>query len=123
MLDAAFVEATTRAWLRAWNAHDLEAVLALYADPLEFVSPLVVERLGRPDGTIRSKADLREYFDRSLGPDSNLHFEHRGLFIGVASWTTLFANHRGQLVAEVAFPDAQGLIGRTYVHHLTSSHA
>ena len=92
--------------------------MSLYADPLEFVSPLVVERLGRADGTITRKDELRDYFARSLGPDSTLRFELKGTFIGVSSWTTLFTNHRGQLVAEVAFPDAAGLIERVFVHHL-----
>lgn len=121
MLDAEYVQATTREWLRAWNEHDLDAVMRLYADPLEFVSPLVVERLGRPDGTIAGKGELREYFARSLGPDSTLRFELKGTLIGVSSWTTLFTNHRGQLVAEVAFPDPDGLIARVYVHHLTGA--
>ena len=58
-------QATTREWLRAWNQHDLDAVMRLYADRLEFVSPLVVERLGRADGTITRKDELRDYFARS----------------------------------------------------------
>ncbi len=78
MLDADYVQATTREWLRAWNAHDLDAVMRLYADQLEFVSPLIVERLGRADGTITRKDDLRDYFATGLGPDSDLHFEHKG---------------------------------------------
>lgn len=118
MLDPEYVHATTREWLRAWNQHDLDAVMRLYADRLEFVSPLVVERLGRADGTITRKDELRDYFARSLGPDSTLRFELKGTLIGVSSWTTLFTNHRVQLVAEVAFPDAAGLIERVFVHHL-----
>jgi hypothetical protein len=119
VLDQGYVHATTHEWLRAWNEHDVDAVMRLYADPLEFVSPLVVERLGRPDGTITRKDDLRAYFARSLDPDSALRFELKGTLVGVSSWTTLFTNHRGQLVAEVAFPDPHGLIERVFVHHLT----
>jgi hypothetical protein len=120
LLDPEYVHATTSEWLRAWNEHDLDAVMHLYADPLEFVSPLVVERLGRPDGTITRKDELRDYFARSLGAGSTLRFDLKDILIGVHSWTTLFTNHRGQLVGEVAFPDDNGLIERVYVHQLNA---
>jgi len=106
-----------RAWIAAWNRHDLDAVMAHYAEELEFVSPLVVSRLGRPDGTIRAKAELRQYFAASLGPGSELRFELDDVLIGVGSYTVLYRNHRGQTVAETVFPDDAGLIARAYVHH------
>ena len=39
------------------------------------------------------------------------------MLYGVASYTILYVNHRGQEVAETAFPDQAGLITRAYVHH------
>lgn len=106
-----------QAWIAAWNRHDLDAVMAHYAEALEFVSPLVVHRLGRPDGTIRAKAELRQYFAASLGPGSELRFELDDVLVGVGSYTVLYRNHRVQKVAETVFPDAAGLIARAYVHH------
>jgi len=117
MIDRARAEADARDWIEAWNRHDLEAVLVHYAEELEFVSPLVVKRLGRPDGTIRSKDELRAYFAASLGPGSTLRFDLQAVLVGVQGYTIVYRNHRGQLVAEVAFPDSAGLIVRAHVHH------
>ena len=86
--------ALARDWIGAWNAHDLDAVMAHYAEELEFVSPLVAQRLNRPDGVIRDKRALREYFGQSLGPGSVLRFELRSVLVGVSSFTTLYTNHR-----------------------------
>jgi hypothetical protein len=105
-------------WIAAWNAHDLDAVMAHYADELEFVSPLVVDRLGHTDGTIRTKSELRAYFAGGLGPDSDLHFELRDVLTGVDSCTMIYTNHRGQTVAEVTFPNDKGLVRRAYIHHM-----
>jgi len=91
--------------------------MAHYAEALEFVSPLVAKRLNRPDGTIRDRRELREYFSQSLGPGSVLRFDLQTVLLGVSGFTTLYTNHRAQNVAETVFPDAQGLIRRAYIHH------
>ena len=117
MINRAKAEAAAHAWIDSWNRHDLDAVLAHYADTLEFVSPLIVRRLGHADGTIRTKAALRSYFAASLGAGSDLRFDLRAVLLGVTSYTLLYRNHRGQDVAETAFPNDAGLIARAYVHH------
>jgi hypothetical protein len=104
-------------WLAAWNAHDLDAVLSHYADELDFVSPLAVSRLGRADGAITSKSELRDYFSQSLVPGSELRFQLEEVFAGVSGLTLLYRNHRNQRVAEtMVFGDA-GLVERVCVHH------
>lgn len=104
-------------WIAAWNTHDMEAILSHYADELEFVSPLAVARLGRADGAIGTKAELRDYFAPSLGPGSDLRFELIDVFAGVSSITIHYRNHRRQRVAETAFLNGDGLATRVYVHH------
>lgn len=104
-------------WVAAWNAHDLERILAHYADPLEFTSPLVVERLGRADGTIRTKTDLRGYFAAGIAPGSALQFELIDVLPGVSSVTLYYRNHRGRTVAETMFFDADGLVFKAAVHY------
>jgi ketosteroid isomerase-like protein len=37
------------AWLAAWNAHDLDAILARYHDDVVFSSPFAVELAGRAE--------------------------------------------------------------------------
>ena len=104
-------------WISAWNERDLEKILCHYTDELEFVSPLVVSRLGREDGTIRTKRGLRDYFSQGIGPGSELHFELIDVFAGVSSITLYYSNHRNQLVAETMFLNDEGMVIRVFVHH------
>lgn len=110
-------EAFAAEWVAAWNAHDLERILSHYADPLEFISPLVVERLGRDDGAIRSKAELRGYFAAGIAPGSPLSFELIDVLPGVSSVTLYYRNHRGRTVAETMFFGPGGLVERAAVHY------
>jgi SnoaL-like domain len=104
-------------WVRDWNSHDLDAILSHYADELEFTSPLVVERLGRADGTIRSKAELRSYFVIGLAPSSELAFELADVLPGVASVVLYYRNHRSRTVAETMFINAAGKVDKVAVHY------
>lgn len=104
-------------WVEAWNAHDLERILSHYADTLEFTSPLVVERLGRADGTIRSKGELRDYFGVGVAARSTLKFELLDVLPGVASVTLYYRNHRGRTVAETMFLGPDGKVVRAAVHY------
>lgn len=51
-----------RAWFAAFNAHDLEALLALYADDAQHYSPKLKVRRPGTDGLIRGKAALRDWW-------------------------------------------------------------
>ena len=46
----------------AWNALDLDRIIARYADDVTLYSPAVVTRMDRPDGLLRGKAEVRAYF-------------------------------------------------------------
>lgn len=118
MIDRKTAETHAKSWIAAWNSHDLPAIMAHYAEPLEFVSPLVIERLARADGTIRDLAKLRAYFAASLGPDSDLRFDMEDVFVGVSSWTIVYRNHRGQRIAEVETPNEDGKIVKAVIHRL-----
>jgi len=55
-------------WFSAFNAHDLEALLALYAEDAEHYSPKLKLRRPETGGWVRGKAALRDWwqdaFDR-----------------------------------------------------------
>ncbi|MBK6754162.1 MAG: nuclear transport factor 2 family protein [Flavobacteriales bacterium] len=57
-----------RRWFAAFNAHDLEALLALYADDAQHFSPKLKVRQPETNGLILGKAALRAWwrdaFDR-----------------------------------------------------------
>ena len=49
-------------WVRAWNDHDVEAVLAHFHDDVVFNSPVAARVLPETGGVVRDKAALREYW-------------------------------------------------------------
>jgi ketosteroid isomerase-like protein len=39
-------------WVAAWNAHDLNAIMDLYAPGIVFQTPTIIDSLGIPDGRV-----------------------------------------------------------------------
>ena len=92
-------------WIDAWNAHDLDAIMAHYADDIEFWSPLIVQRLGIRSGSIRDKAQLRAYFARGLEAAPNLHFMLLKVFVGVDSLILYYRRQTGAESTEMMVVD------------------
>src|SRR6476660_1145573 len=74
-------------WVRAWNAHDVEAVLAHFHDDVEFTSPVAARVLPDSDGVVRGKDALRHYWTTALTMLPDLHFEPTEL--DRTCWSTL----------------------------------
>ena len=87
-------------WLAAWNAHDLERILAHWSDDCVFSSPLVPRLLGEPSGTVRGKEALRAYWSRGLSAAPGLRFEQLSVLVGHDSIVLRYRNQRGQSCAE-----------------------
>ncbi len=49
-------------WFEAFNAHDLDALLSLYADDAEHFSPKLKQLHPETKGKIRGKAGLRDWW-------------------------------------------------------------
>jgi hypothetical protein len=88
-------------WVRAWNAHDVEAVLEHFRDDVVFSSPVASRLLPETGGVVRGKAALREYWLTALGQLPGLHFEVIGVYQGESLLVINYRNHRGELVNEV----------------------
>lgn len=70
-------------WVKAWNDHDLNAILSSYAEELEFSSPKIWMILGEnKNNTIRSKEELNTYFSAGLERFPNLKFKIIGFTVG-----------------------------------------
>jgi hypothetical protein len=65
-------DAFAREWAQAWNARDLDRVLAHFSDCIVFSSPKAVDTVGQP--TVRGKPALRAYWERALTQISALEF-------------------------------------------------
>ena len=82
-------------WLAAWNAHDQDAVLALFHDDVVFTSPLAMKVVPESAGMIRGKPALRAYWSAALAQVPDLHFALTSLFAGVDSLLIGFSMNNG----------------------------
>ena len=101
MMDKAFAEHFAADWVAAWNAHDLDRILAHYADDFEMTSPVIVQIAGEPSGTLRGKQAVGAYWRNALQLIPDLQFELISLLVGVGSITLYYKGARGRLAAEV----------------------
>lgn len=90
-----------RAWVDAWNAHDVEAVLSHFAQDVVFTSPVAAQLFDDCDGVLRGKSALRAYWTRGLQLIPDLRFEVVGVYAGISTIVIHYRNHKGGLVCEV----------------------
>lgn len=88
-------------WAAAWNAHDLDAVLAHFADDAEFFSPVAAQLLPETGGILRGKEAIRNYWSVGLQRIPDLHFEIVNVYSGPTTVVINYRNHAGGLVNEV----------------------
>jgi 8-oxo-dGTP diphosphatase len=112
--------ATARAWLDAFNARDLEALLALYADDAEHTSPKLRDRDPESEGRVRGKPALRAWWADAMQRLPGLRYQCRHL---TASGGRVFMEYDRinpgdptLAVAEVLVCDG-GLIQTSHVFH------
>jgi len=101
-----------RRYYAAWNARDIEGILALYAEDVEFSSPYIAALGFSVDGVIRGKTLLRAYVERALERAPALTFTPEALFVGARGNALIYRNHRGERVLEVHQRDGLGLVVR-----------
>jgi hypothetical protein len=53
-------------WVEAWNAHDIESVLAHSHDDVLFTSPVATQVIPDSGGVVRGKEALRAYWAAAL---------------------------------------------------------
>ena len=99
-MDVAEAQAFTEQWVRDWNAHDVDALLAHFTDDVVFTSPTAVRLLGG-DGVIRGKGALRTYWSEGIRLIPDLHFEVLALYVGISTLVINYRNQAGGLVCEV----------------------
>ncbi len=104
-------------WIAAWNAHDLERILACYADDVELVSPFVARLIGRRESVLRGKPALRDYFARGLKAYPTLRFDFIALYPGVGSCVLEYRSVNGLRAAELMEFDEQGKVRRVLAHY------
>jgi ketosteroid isomerase-like protein len=110
MLDRTRAERFAADWIAAWNRHDLDVILAHYADDVVFHSPRIAVVMGEAVDLVAGKPALARYWGRALAGSPDLHFTFERLYVGSDSLTITYHNHRGQYVAETFVFDAVGIV-------------
>jgi predicted ester cyclase len=104
-------------WLAAWNAHDLDLIMAHYEDAIELISPVAAQLLGTPDGKVVGKANLRAYFQRGLEAYPELHFRLEDVLWGVNSMVLYYTNQKGTRTGEFMELSARGKVARVVANY------
>jgi hypothetical protein len=104
-------------WIAAWNAHDLELIMAHYDDAVELTSPVAAQLLGIADGKVVGKANLRSYFQRGLEAYPELHFSLENTLWGLSSVVLYYTNQKGTLSAEFMELSASGKVRKIVAHY------
>jgi ketosteroid isomerase-like protein len=104
-------------WLAAWGARDLDAIMACYAEDVDFAAPTVVTRWGRPDGRLRGRDELRRHFARGLELAPGLAFTEEALLTGSDGYSLLYRRENGNRALDVVELDAQGQAARVRAYY------
>jgi len=116
--EPAHLAALGRDWIAAWNSHDLERVLALYAEGTEMTSDRIPALGFDASGTVRGKPTLRAYWSKALSMIPNLHFELIDTYVSPDSVVVFYQNERGKKICEYLRLDAEGKIKQGSANHL-----
>lgn len=104
-------------WIAAWNSHDLDRIMAHYADDFSMASPVIRVIAEEASGVLKGKTRVREYWQKALDRTPDLKFELLDVFTGVNSLVICYRGHRGP-GAEVFHFDGDGKVVRAFAHYL-----
>ena len=104
-------------WVRAWNSHDLDRIMAHYADDVVLISPVAVRILGDPSGRVAGKPALRAYFERGLAAYPKLQFELVDLMWGLQSVVLYYVNQTGSKTGEYMEIDSTGKVSKVVANY------
>ncbi len=116
--EPATLAALGRDWVAAWNARDLDRVLAMYDEAAEMSSDRIPAMGFGATGTVRGKDTLRAYWSKALGLLPDLHFTLIDLFVSPDSVVVFYANERGKKICEYLRVNAAGKIVQGSANHL-----
>ena len=111
-----------REWVEAFNRHDLEALLALYADEATHSSPKLLARQPKTGGKITGKPDLRAWWSQAFLCLPSLHYELKTIIAGfdgrvVIEYERLADGEETIRIAEVFDVGEDKLISESRVYH------
>lgn len=119
-VDDAFAARFAASWFTAWNAHELDAMMAHYADGIQHSSPFIARYNGDPAcAPLVGKAAVRAYFGRALQRNPTLRFDPMHVAVGVSTVLLVYRRMTGEVAAETFAFDAAGKVVRSVSHYAT----
>jgi hypothetical protein len=116
-MEKSFADRFAADWINSWNAHDLERILAHYADDFQMSSPIIIQVAREPSGTLHGKAAVRAYWSAALKHIPDLHFELISVLVGVRSITLYYKGARDRLAAEVFHFGSDEKVTSAFAHY------
>jgi uncharacterized protein (TIGR02246 family) len=121
-LSEAEAQATTplaERWLDAWNTHDTDRIVALYAPDARHTSARV-KALGGANDTLHGLEAIRDYFHRGLAKYPALKFDPISVSTGPRTVAIEYMRHgveETEPTLELLETDESGLILHSRVYH------
>ena len=109
--------ALAKDWIAAWNAHDLDAIMAHYDDAVVLTSPVAAGLLEIDSGTVCGKEDVRAYFLRGLRAYPEISFHLEDVLWGLNSVVLYYRNQNGTHTAEFMGLSEIGKVTRVVAHY------
>jgi ketosteroid isomerase-like protein len=117
MVTAERAHELARDWIAAWNAHDLDRIMAHYESDVVLISPFAAQLLGSADGKVAGKENVRRYFQKGLEAFPSLRFKLVEVLWGVSSVVLYYENQSGTRTAEHMEISPNGKISRVAANY------
>jgi ketosteroid isomerase-like protein len=106
-----------KSWMAAWNAHDVDQIVAHYHADVEYHSPFIAQLAGKA-GTLHGRTVLREYVTAALERYPTLHFDPPSMVAaGDGSIAFVYRSVNDRLAIETLVVDQLGRIVRAHCHY------
>ena len=115
MAETVDINAFAQSWIKDWNAHDLDAILAHYASELTFCSPKVAIYTKGAQTFFTSREALRPYFAYAIAMRPALRFDLRHVVQDKDGIGLVYNNELGHVAVELMSLDAQGQVSQARV--------
>lgn len=117
LMTESFAATFAKAWYGAWNAHDIDAIMACYSASIRHSSPFIKKYNGTDDLNLEGTAAVRNYFARALARNPTLRFDPMHITVGLESVVLVYTRMTGDLAAEAFWFDDAGKIVRSVSHY------
>ena len=104
-------------WIKAWNDHDIDAILSFYSDSIHHVTPKLTMLFGAASHIIQDKQELRDYFVAAIKRSPELHFSLQEVFSGAESIVIIFQSTTGIHVAVTLILNKEMKITQYMAHY------